>query len=361
MPRLDGSSALPLAAVLVAAAALALARRPAVNQPDELSSLVAALGSRRVTAGRLTGGFHHAELTTARGVSPAVAPDVAMAAARLEKRLTEVRSARTLEAAGIARLVLGEPGRAVDALSSATDAQPDCASCWSNLSVAYLERADQLGAGAVAMLIPALDASERAVALAPRLAEAWFNAAVVRERVGLGAAAAWQVFLSLEDESPWRREGTSRRQALAGTAWATAAEPVAASTAFPLVPDHDVSVACVAHPGNARAYAEDLLLGQWAEAVMVSDAREAGRLRSRLEAVAMCLAERAADELIAATVARLPERIDGPEARHHAQLFRAYSSGRAHYEGARETQAGQEFTRGPAPVAPPGQPVPLAH
>ncbi len=298
-----------------------------------------------MTAGRLTGGFRHGEPSTTRGVSPAVAPDVAMAAARAERRLTEVRTARTFEAAGIARLVMGEPGRAIEALLNATGAQPDCASCWSNLSVAYLDRADQLASGAVAMLIPALDASERAVTLAPRLPEAWFNAALVRERVGLGAAAAWQVFVSLEGESPWGREGTARLQSLERPASATAAGPGASSTAWSLLPDRDVSASCAAHPGDARVYAEDLLLGQWAESVLSNDAREAGRLRGRLDVVGSCLEEFADDALLGATVARLPEHIDHPAAGRYAQLFRAYARGRAHYEGARETQAEQEFKR----------------
>ena len=327
-------------AVILGAVAFRPLGRPSTASAQPMAQLVAALGERRVTVGRLTGGFRHATLSTRRGVSAAVAPDVAIAAATAEKHLAEVQDASHLEVAGVARLIMGDTSRAVEALLEATRARPDCGSCWSNLAAAHLERSLQPGPLAAGSLIPALDAGERAVAIAPNLREAWFNLALVRDLLGYGANTAWRTYISLDDDRSWRAEGDAHL-----TANLIDQERAESLDAFARAPDAELMEFCQKRPGVARVYVEDLLLGQWGDGVLSADRVETMRLEARLNMVARCLVREGRDALLLATLAAIPSGGDESIVRRYAALFRAYRTGRQLSEQARETEAVPQLKR----------------
>jgi tetratricopeptide (TPR) repeat protein len=62
----------------------------------------------------------------------------------------------------------------------------------------------------------ALEQLDKATALDASLEEAWFNKALLLERMSrpADALAAWQTYLSLPDDQDWRDEAMSHRDAL---------------------------------------------------------------------------------------------------------------------------------------------------
>jgi tetratricopeptide (TPR) repeat protein len=188
-------------------------------EPADLRTLVAAVGTDRTIEPRLTGGFEYGPLrgplrsgaTAAERLSPAVRIAVAEI-----KRDAASQGNAALRPLGIAYLVSGDLDLAVSTLEQAI-AQPNAdARAFSDLSAAYLMRAasdprpDDVSK-AIAM-------ADRAIQLAPRLAEAHFNRACALERASRAneARQAWQEYLDLDSKSGWADEAAAHLSRLRG-------------------------------------------------------------------------------------------------------------------------------------------------
>ena len=205
------------AAGLAAAATLALAVTGVFSGRNsdgpELQALVAAVGTERTIAPRLSGGVAHGPLrgTVRSGESAPLmlSPDVRIAAAQIEKAATS-QSATDLRLRGIVALVTGDADRAITALENAAAARPDDAQILSDLAAAYLVRADKNNQPED--LSKALVAANRALNADRTLPEALFNRASALERLSLTQEArdAWQAYLTIDDRSGWADETRSR-------------------------------------------------------------------------------------------------------------------------------------------------------
>jgi tetratricopeptide (TPR) repeat protein len=218
------------AAGLAAAAMLTLTVQPAAlssalawvrpsNQAD-VAELVAAAGMRRTLEPRLTGGFTYEPVRSATrsGVSrlDASSPDVRIAVARIEKRMMQSRTPKTLSAAGEAFVAMGDGAQGVAALEEATATGAPEPKALSDLAAAYLLRFTQKSHPED--VARAIAAANTAIKADPSLAEAWFNRALAVERGSSSAEArhAWDDYLRVDSRSGWADEARRHLQALEG-------------------------------------------------------------------------------------------------------------------------------------------------
>ena len=141
-------------------------------------------------------------------------PDVRIAAAQIEKDAMAHRTAPSMNALGIAYLVVGDVPRAISILEEAAHQPEPDARVLSDLSAAYLVRATR--DAQPQDLANALAMAERAVSANNRLVEAWFNRAYALERMGRAEQArqAWLDYLKIDDTSGWTEDARERLQAL---------------------------------------------------------------------------------------------------------------------------------------------------
>lgn len=195
------------AAVIIAVIAIPLLRR----RDDAMSRLVTlAPASARIVEPRLAGGFAWAPY---RG--PMRSSDSAADAERLKligaagdaiARAQRDQSEQAQHAAGIALVLVNQPAEAVDRLRRVAEQSPNDVRAWNDLAAA-------LYAAAVALqrpsLLPeALAATDRALRIAPKSAEALFNRALILEHLGLTGEArmAWLRYLEVDTSSSWATE-----------------------------------------------------------------------------------------------------------------------------------------------------------
>jgi cytochrome c-type biogenesis protein CcmH/NrfG len=132
----------------------------------------------------------------------------------LRERVAETKAAPALHAFGAGQLLIGDSPGAIDTLRRAVQLAPDDPAVNADLAAALAVVALQNGRrqdtdGALAAL-------DVAIALDPKLPEAWFNKALLLEsdRRPAEAAAAWEVFLSLDSTSAWAEYARARRAKL---------------------------------------------------------------------------------------------------------------------------------------------------
>ena len=214
-----------VAAGLAVAAAVTVAIRvdrpgsllgPRSDRP-ELQELVAAVANEptRPVEGRLSGFPYLPPPSATRGLGDrSPSPDVRIAAATIEKRNAGDQSPATRGALGVAYLVLGDIDRSVDALEEAVQRDSANAPYQTDLSAAYLARARLQGSAGD--WTKALAAAERAIALAPRQPEAYFNKAIALEGLRLKQQAldAWAADAAVESVPAWAAEARRRADAL---------------------------------------------------------------------------------------------------------------------------------------------------
>jgi tetratricopeptide (TPR) repeat protein len=206
-----GGGVLALAAALI----LVVQLRPELNpfrRQTPYEELVAAVGTNRTVEGRLSGGCGFGPLrspTRSGSRSDAASYDVLAAAAKLRQLAADSPSREHLHALGVAELILGDAESAVVHLERARGEQPS-ARLLSDLSAAYLARGSNVDRSAGAT---ALERAEAAIALDPRLPEAYFNRALALEYLGRRdrARAAWDDYVRVDPSSEW--SGEARRRA----------------------------------------------------------------------------------------------------------------------------------------------------
>lgn len=183
------------------------------NRGSQLDPLVEIVGDQRLTLARPTGGFRYGALKSpVRGSGSDENYTLLAEAATLRERAERTNAAGDLHAAGIAQLLIGDDARGVTLLESAVNASPDNAMLRADLGAAYMSRYANRGNEADAEA--ALAALDQALAASPTLAEAWFNKAVLLERLNRPkeALAAWDRYLALPAEEGWREEAVRSRE-----------------------------------------------------------------------------------------------------------------------------------------------------
>jgi CHAT domain-containing protein/tetratricopeptide (TPR) repeat protein len=281
-PAFVRGPARPLLAALAAAAALLVAgqfwprgtsERPAYSRAGN-SSLVAeladAVGDRRFIEPRLTGGFRHGRLVVPRSDAPfagldAQTPAVIAAVARIRAHVEGDSSAEATGALGVTYLVSGDVLAAVKALESATQQDPSSARLQSDLAAAYLVRASRRDEPAD--FSKALEAAEKAIALASPPDEAWFNRALALERLHLVDAAkqAWQDYLQRDPTSGWAEEARRHLEQLPAPPRSSAEEEPSVRAALADEPTALDRLATLP-PSSLRDHFRGVLLPAWAEA-----------------------------------------------------------------------------------------------
>jgi CHAT domain-containing protein len=190
--------------------------RPAAPPPSGRQALAGAVADTLPFQARLSGGFAPSKRgpTRAAGDRADLSPDTRIAIALLEKRAIETPTPEALADLGVGYLVQGEIDRAIttieDAASQGTNAAP-----WSDLSAAYLAKAERTPARRVEYLARALEAAERSLKIS-RSNDALFNRALARDGLApfTGAPAPWPEYTAAEKDPAWR-EVASREAAKA--------------------------------------------------------------------------------------------------------------------------------------------------
>jgi len=175
-----------------------------------LDQLVAAVGAARTFDARLTGGFAYAPVRgPVRGSNDiSLSPDVRIAIAEIEKQFA------TRPVAAAAAIVAGDANRAISILDTASRNEPTNPRILSDLSAAYLVRAERTNSKDDAS--SALATANRALEIDRLMPEAMFNRALALEMSGLreDAKTAWQAFLTIDDRSGWADDARARLRIL---------------------------------------------------------------------------------------------------------------------------------------------------
>lgn len=257
-----------------AAAAIAIAlvvpflRESARRSPVE--SLVAlAPRSARAVEPRLSGGFawapYHGPARAGEGGIDAAQLKLGGAAGELVERAEHDRSPEAQHAAGVALVLVDKPAEALARLETAARAGKD-ARIWSDLAAARYAAAVSLGR--TSLLPEALAATDAALRIDPRSAEALFNRALILEKLGLSSEArrAWERYLAVDATSEWAKEARARLAELPQSTRSSRFErdqPLLERAAA----DGDtarVRELTGRYPQQARTFGEAEYLGRWA-------------------------------------------------------------------------------------------------
>ena len=204
--RLPGHSALVIAGLGALAAATG-ACRAATLAPSARDALASAVSTTLPFHARLSGGFAPSTVGPTRaagGRAAELSPDTRIAIALLEKRAIESPTPEALADLGVGYLIQGDVDRAIATIEDAAS-QMTAAAPWSDLSAAYLAKAERTPARRVELLSHALEAAETSLKIA-RTNDALFNRALARDGLArfTGSPAAWSEYASAETDPAWR-------------------------------------------------------------------------------------------------------------------------------------------------------------
>jgi CHAT domain-containing protein len=313
---------------------------------------------------RLTGSFSYAPCRT-DAEAPDLVPDAVCAEQSRRKDgkakepdLAPLRggeepsgSPAALREQGIRLMLAAEDLRALDRgvgiLESAAAAEPGNARLWSDLAAAYLVRAQR--GDDPRYLLRGLSTAERALRVDGSLPEALFNRALALESLFLTAATrdAWRDYLGSDPGSDWAVEAQERlrardRQQAVSDAPADILERLekAAQTGDTA----QVNAIVGSFRQMTREYAEQKVLGEWAEALAQGDPGRASRWLGIARILGETLVRVNGDRLIQDSVAMI-DRISaqgnpGP-LQSLIEGHRAFRDGYALYKG-RKTQPAAE-------------------
>ena len=172
------------------------------NRAAPLGSLVSVVGNERLILARPTGNFHYGPLRSPmRGPRETAGLALLAEAAKLRERATRTGAARDLQASGVAQLLAGDVTNGIEALESAARSAPNDAAVRADVGAAYMTRF--VNSGNQVDADRALDAFDKALALDPASHEAWFNKALLLERLERPADAllAWNSYLDLAERT----------------------------------------------------------------------------------------------------------------------------------------------------------------
>ncbi len=175
--------------------------------PTGRAALASAVSTTLPFHARLSGGFAPSTLGPTRAAgdrAPELSPDTRIAIALLEKRATENPTPEALADLGVGYLVQGDVDRAIATIEDAAS-QLSTAPPWSDLSAAYLAKAERTPARRIELLSRALEAAEKSLKIA-RTNDAQFNRALARDGLApfTGSPAPWTEYAATETEQAWR-------------------------------------------------------------------------------------------------------------------------------------------------------------
>lgn len=344
--------ALHLAAVLAIALSI---QSPSIlwegsSIAPSLPALVRAMGDRRFVEPRLTGGFPYASCSqfskTGLIPEPQCSPEAGIpqsqmlrhVALGIQKAAERRPSPQTLHAAGVARVVWGRTlsslDKAVSEFERAAAGDVHNASILNDLAAADYIRAQRLEDPYE--LLRALSVADRALAAAPLLKEARFNRALILQALFADAAAraAWLDYLQLDPHSGWSGEAEAHLFALNLPPSRWDEQRLLLETAVLGNDAKRVRQIVDQFRQPAREYAEQELLGAWAEASSTGRVAEATRALTIARGIGLALAAGDGDRMIKETVAS----IDAASRRDPASLqvlvegHRAFQKGYMHYD-----------------------------
>jgi CHAT domain-containing protein len=297
------------------------------RQPTPVEQLADALGTRRITEGRLTGGFEYGPVPSpARGpdATPGGAADYNLLAlaSQVQSRAAAEETAENVHALGIAHLAMGRYDDAVTAFERALTLGASPARR-SDLAAAYLTRGTNRDRPED--LPKALALAEQAIRADGDLQEAYFNRALALESLHLPGAAidAWEAYVRKDPGSAWADEARRHLARLRGGSSA------GLSTGDTLVQVFDsgsaaaVMSAARAEPQRARTWLEDEGLPGWAHAFARRDRSAAARLE-RLDWIARALYARQGDSLAQEAVQAVRDAVRAGETSRATELSRGH-------------------------------------
>ncbi len=182
---------------------------------SSLTELAKAVGTNLDIEPRLSGGFLPGTETAARGWSvstvSSLSPDARIAIARLEKQAAADQDVRSMAAVAVAYLIEGDVDRSIATLEDVTSMAEDAAA-WSDLSAAYLVKAERAPARRIEYLAHALDTASRSIRVHPTV-EARFNRSLALQALApyVESTGEWDDYLRAEPDPRWA--ATARRHA----------------------------------------------------------------------------------------------------------------------------------------------------
>jgi tetratricopeptide (TPR) repeat protein len=264
----------------------------------------------------------------------------------------------------LGQLLLGTAARsrerAVANLWAALAAQPRDPALLNDLGVAIALRAGE--ENEPVDLVQALDALSRAITLDRHRPEAWFNQALVEERLHLPLAAArsWRAFLALDGESGWAREA-ERHLASLRPPPGRQEERRARSQELRLAALRGDAAAVRTATARDRRAARELAieeaLGEWGDDLLRGDPAGAARALQVARAVGAALLELGGDATAADAVGII-DGANGGGLRALAEGHRAFRDARRLISAYRVEpalpllrRAADRLARGASPVA----------
>jgi len=313
---------------------------PTQSSAPSRSQAAKILKSLRLLEGRLSGGFPYSPYRLVRPSQELV---------RLAREIGE-RDRGPLRETVVLDLLDQNPRRAIGRLRRAVELRPNEATHWSDLSAVYLELFKSTRQPYD--LVEALVASDRAVHLAPTLAEANFNLALSFEKLFLTsqARAAWSMYLVVDKSSPWATEARQHLHLLAvrkeSELWdqqKTVLDKAASRREV-----EQVRQLVDRFRQFARLHVENELLPAWGKATLERRTLEQSNLLQVAGIISNSLQELTGDRLLSDSVAVVRSALASQDARIIAVLARghiAYGNGVTLDKAGRDAEALAEFAR----------------
>ena len=254
--------------------------------PDAaLAPLVQAVGDQRPIEGRLSGGFRYGPLIEPTRAATLATDNLSLAAAAgtLQKQADTDRSPGTLHAWGVAQVLVGRLDEGIRTLTRVQADHAQVAAYANDLGVAHMTRA--LASDRADDLPRALDLVEQAIEIDPRFAEAWFNKAMLlqRLRVRQQAIDAWGSYLELDPGGAWSAYAKQQRDALVAQPpqgrWPALEKELRGGAAAPSA----LAEAAQAFPEDVRDLVVRDWLPEWAAAVTAGRQDEALSAMARVQ------------------------------------------------------------------------------
>ncbi len=235
-----------------------------------------------------------------------------------------------------------ELDQAENQLQQVLEAEPNNAAAHADMAALYYER------GATERSFPALaraaQEGEKAVALAPKLPEAWFNLALIHEQMLLMTEAQkdWERYLELDATSKWAEEARARLQKLRQRSVLQEPQPdkVAAElqAAFAARDDASLRRLLEEHFTEVTDLTAGRLLDEYLSATLEGKPAEVGQHHQLLQRLATLIRDTKGDhyfaDLLRFVDSSPPARLEKIRALR-AQL----QQGRAHFQAGQYVQA----------------------
>ncbi len=227
---------------------------------------------------------------------------------------------------GNALLLAGRTEPAIDSLRRAAE-KDENVDAWSDLAVALADQATQTGSAE--LLVDAIAASRRAIALHPAHAAAYFNLAVALERLGLTTEArqAFETSASLDRGSPWSDEAEHRAPQLSEIStrqWKNVEAQLRDGAG------EEIARASITRDsGVPRRSFEDEYLTEWARAVSTGETTRADELMRMMRIVARAFQENHADRFFTDVLNAVDRAVAHGHASEMVRAQLAFADGRS--------------------------------